>query len=824
MSIFPLAWRLFRRELAHGQLRLIGAALILAVAAVTALALVSDRLQSSIVRQASTFLAADRVLSSPQRVDPAWLEAAKEAGLEVSTTLEFQSMLFSEERFQLVTVKAVSPQYPLRGSIDLVGQSATPLPEPGALWLDSRLAGWIEQSNLAEIGEASFSLDQAIRRLPDGGFNLFASAPVVLMNLSDVDATGVIQPGSRLSWRYQFVGNADAIKSYADWLNGRLTTSQRWVDVRSQDSPVSRAIQRAEQFLLLTALLGIALACAAISVATQRYCLRHYDAVAMLKTLGASHNQVRGIFVTHLSLVTLLGIAIGLVIGLLGAEGLLTWLPEEFSQGEASVARPLALGASTGLVAGFGFTLYPLLRLLAIPPLRVLRKDLGPVRWQGWLNAVLSVAALALLAYIYSGNAMMTGVLLVGGAALALLLLLVAWLLLNWGRQLGMRTGTPLQLAVAGLRRRARDNAVQLVGFSVSLVLLLTILALRQDILADWQKQLPQGTPDHFLVNISLDELPEMGNFLSGRQVEATDFYPVIRGRLSAINGAQVNQPVTKEEGEPESRQGPSGIGRELNLTFRDTLPPNNPVVAGSWFTGDAQGEVSVESRVAERLGIGLGDRLTFTIDTQPVEVEVTSLRKVNWETMQPNFFMIFPPADLVRFPATYIASFKHPEGDAGLVGDLIQQFPTVSVIDVGSIITQLREVIDQVSLALTLVLMVVVLASAMVLIAQTEAGMASRRQELAIMRTLGAAGSLLRRAVAWEFLLLGAVAGLLAVVVTELTLALLKSQVFNLVVNGHTLWWFLIPVLGAVLIGSIGMLACRRLLANQCGALLRGN
>ncbi|TKB47285.1 FtsX-like permease family protein [Ferrimonas sediminicola] len=823
MTTFPLAWRLFRRELAHGQLRLIAAALILAVAAVTALALVSDRLQASIVRQASTFLAADRVLSSPREVDEQWLQAARERGLRVSTTLEFQSMLFSDERFQLVTVKAVSPQYPLRGSIELVGGAEVSLPAPGALWLDSRLAGWIQQGQTAELGQASFRLTQAIRRLPDGGFNLFASAPVALMNLADVAATAVVQPGSRLNWRYQFVGSADALRDYAHWLNGRLTTSQRWVDVRSQDSPVSRAIQRAEQFLLLTALLGIALACAAISVATQRYCLRHYDAVAMLKTLGASHNQVRGIFVTHLSLVTLLGILLGLLAGLLAAEGLLAWLPQELSRGEASFARPLSLGAATGLVAGFGFTLYPLLRLLAIPPLRVLRRDLGPVRWQGWLNGLLSVAALALLAYLYSGNARMTGVLLLGGAVLALLLLLVAWLLLNWGRQLGMRTGTPLQLAIAGLRRRARDNAVQLVGFSVSLVLLLTILALRQDILADWQKQLPQGTPDHFLVNISLDDLPAMGAFLAERQVQATDFYPVVRGRLTAINSEQIRQPVTKEEGEPAPQQGPTGIGRELNLTFSDTLPPNNPVVAGRWFEGDALGEVSVEYQVAERLGIGLGDRLTFTIDTQPVEVRVTSLRKVNWETMQPNFFMIFPPAALVHFPATYIASFKHPEGAPSLVGELIQQFPTVSVIDVGAIIVQLREVIDQVSLALSLVLLVVVLASAMVLIAQTEAGMASRRQELAIMRTLGAGGSLLRRAVAWEFLLLGAVAGLLAVVVTELTLALLKSQVFNLVVNGHTLWWFLIPLLGALLIGAIGMLACRRLLANQCSALLRG-
>lgn len=820
MNTFAIPWRLFKRELAHGQLRLIASALILAVMAVTALAQISSQLQNSIVKQASAFLAADRVLSSPVPVDEAWLEQAKTQRLNVATTLEFQSMLFAGDNFQLVTVKAVSDNYPLRGAIELVSDSAQSLPTTGEIWLDSRLAGWLETESQAEIGLSQFSLSEAISRLPDGGFNLFASAPVVLMNLDEVEATGVVQPGSRLSYRYQFTGSDEALEQFEAFLKPQLSTSQRWVDIRSQDSPVSRAIIRAEQFLLLTALLGIALACAAIAVATQRYCQRHYDAVAMLKTLGASHQQVRTIFVTHLTLITLLSIIVGLIFGVLAAKGLSTLLPADLVT-DASYTRALLLGATTGVLAGFGFTLYPLLRLLSVPPMRVLRKDLGPTKWTAWLNGVFATSSLAAMAYLYSGSASMTIALLVGGGALALLLMLVAWGLLRWGRQLGMRTGTPLQLAVAGLRRRARENSVQLVGFSVSLVLLLTILALRQDLLADWQKQLPQGTPDHFLVNVSPMDKDRVSEFLAERDAEATDFYPVIRGRLSAINGERVSRPVTKED--DSEQQAPRGIGRELNLTYRQILPPNNPVVAGQWYGDDAADEVSVEAEVAERLGIGLGDSLSFTIDGTEFEVKVTSIRQVNWETMQPNFFMIFPPSVLGEFSATYIASFKHPEQHAQLVPELIRQFPTLSVIDVGAIIEQLREVIDQVSLALSLVLIVVILASVMVLLAQTEAGMSARRQELAIMRTLGAKGSLLRRAVAWEFLLLGAIAGLLAVVVTELTLALLKSQVFNLVVNAHTSWWLLVPLIGAALIGALGMLACRRLLANQCSALLKG-
>ncbi|MBW3140244.1 FtsX-like permease family protein [Ferrimonas balearica] len=822
MTSLPLAWRLFRRELARGQLRLIAAALILAVTAVSGLGLVSDRLKRAIDHQAATFLAADRILNSPQEVDPAWLEQARSLGVAVATTLEFQSMLFAGDELQLVTIKAVSDGYPLRGDIEMMTPGTGALPSSGSLWLDRRLASWLQSAEEGEVGEGIFRLEGVINRLPDAGFNVFASAPVVLMRLDDVAQTGVIQPGSRLQWRYQFAGRESAIAELERFLEPRLTTSQRLVDVRSQESPLARAIGRAEQFLLLSALLGIALACAAIGVAARRYCQRHYDVVAMFKTLGASHGQVRTIFVSHLALVTLLSIVAGLGLGWLAAQGMIQLLPAEFGSTamDAFPWRPLALGAGTGVIAGFGFTLYPLLRLLSVPPMRVLRQDIGPARWGAGLNGLLALTALSLLAWLYSGSWKMTLVLIIGALVLGGLLALVGLLLLRSGRQLGMATASPLKLALAGLRRRASDNALQLVGFSVALMLLLTILALRQDLLSDWQAQLPQNTPDHFLVNIAPEDTAALETFLAERQVRATDLYPVIRGRLSAINGETVQRRVTKED--EEEPQGPRGIGRELNLTYRTELPPNNPVVAGQWYGADSLDEVSVEARVAERLGIGLGDSLSFTIDGREFSVTVTSLRQVNWETMQPNFFMIFPPAVLEPFVATYIASFYHPEGQPELVGELIRQFPTVSVIDVGALIEQLRGVIDQVSLALSLVLLVVVVASALVLLAQTEAGMASRRQELAIMRTLGAPGRLLRSAVNWEFMILGALAGLMAVMVAELTLYLLKTQVFNLVVQAHWLWWALTPVLGAILIGLMGRFACRRLLAQNCAALLR--
>ncbi|GAA4900861.1 ABC transporter permease [Ferrimonas pelagia] len=821
MTPWALAWRLFRRELQGGQLRLITAALTLAVLSVTSLGLVSDRLKQGLMAQATTFLAADRVLNSPQAVAPEWLAQAEAEGLVSAQVLSFQSMIFVGEQLQLVSVKAVTAEYPLKGQIEPLTTLDSALPSLGTVWFDGRLSHLLTDFNEVELGEADLAVSGAFARLPDGGFNVFASAPTVLMRMEDVAQTGVVQPGSRLTWRYQFTGDPGAIQRFERWLLPQLTSSQRWLDVKQQDSPLSRAIERAEQFMLLATLLGIALACGAVGVAARRYCQRHLDVVAMFKTLGASHRQIRRVFMLHLALTTGLGIAAGLILGSAGAGLIGQLLPSELPLAAGDPWRAMALGIATGLIAAIGFTLYPLLRLLKVPPLRVLRRDLDPMAWGLWLNGLLSLLALSLLAWLYSGSWTMTWVLIAGAGALALLLGAVGFALLSWGRQLGIRTGSALQLALAGLRRRAGENVLQLVGFTVALMLLLTVLALRQDLLEDWQRQLPVGTPDHFLVNISPEQREPMTQFLAERSVAATELYPMIRGRLSAINGDEVRRAVTKEaEGEPGA-DGPRGIGRELNLTYRTTLPPNNPITAGQWFASEATDEVSVESQVALRLGIGLGDRLSFTIDGQAFSVRVTSLREVNWQTMQPNFFMIFPPAVLERFYPTYIASFYHPQDQPELVAQLIRQFPTVSVLDVGAMIHQLRDVVDQVSLALGWVLAVVLLASSLLLLAQTEAGMASRRQELAIMRTIGASGRLLRQAVSWEFALLGALSGLLAVIVAELLLFLIKTQLFDLVVQPHWIWWPTIPLLGAGLIGLLGRWACRRLLANRCAALL---
>ncbi|NMH66103.1 ABC transporter permease [Shewanella salipaludis] len=812
-----LAWRLFKRELRQGQLLLIILAITLAVLSVSGLARVSERLQLAIQGQASQFIAADRLIYSPAKLAPELLARADALGLKTVSNQQFNSMVYSGDKFQLVTVRAVQVGYPLKGQIELASGPTRALPAAGEIWFETRLGGLLGQPETLELGNSEFRLGAEIRRLPDAGFNPFASAPVILMRIEDVAKTGIIQPGSRVSYLYQFVGTEVQLKAFEQEVKPRLTTSQEWRDVQSGESPIAAAVKRAESFLLLASLLGIALACAAIGIAAQRYCQRHYDVVAMLKTFGASAKQIRRLFGMHLLMVTLAGLGLGLLGGYLLDLGITAFLPEDIAAYSPPLLRPVLLGLGTGLISAFMFSAYPLLRLLAIPPLRVLQHNLEGVNVGMWLHLLLSLLAMALLGYLYSGSLTLTLTVVASVLLLAALLSLLGFGMIRLGHSVGMKTTNPLQLALAGLRRRARQNALQLVGFSSALVLLLTILSLRQDLLDEWQKQLPANAPNYFLVNIAPDDEQPLAAFMAEKQIATTDIYPVIRGRLSRINGEDLLSREQLDAGE----QGRLGIGRELNLTWREQLPPNNELLQGE-FNRNAF-DVSVESGVAERLGIVMGDKLTYSIDNRELVVTVSSIRNVHWETLQPNFFMIFTHEALAQFAYTSMASFRLEEAQRPVLIDLIQQFPTLSIIDVGTMVEQLRLIIAQVSLALSLVLALVVLASALVLFAQTEAGMATRQRELAVLRTFGASGWLLRSATGIEFALLGSIAGLLAVVVTEFSLYLLKTQVFELNVYPHWPWWGIAPVCGGLLVALLGVWRCRALLSLSCSELLKG-
>ncbi len=829
---FNLALRLFRRELGRGELTVISLAIILSVLSVMTLGGVSQRVESAIMQKSTGFIAADRIMLSPQKLPEDYFDEAPMEDIEVADQVRFSSMIYFDENLQFADVKAVSESYPLRGDLLITQQPESGVgeslkaPKPGEAYVAKRLYFGLNLSigDEIEIGVAKIKVAGVIVEEPDNSFSVFTAAPRVLMNAADIARTEVVQPGSRIAWRKMFAGPKARIDELAKWLKPKLKENEFLYGVKDAQSSISGALQRAEQFLLLAGLLGIVLAAVAIAVAAQRYCQRHYDPVAIFKTIGGSRVQIRRIYITHLLLVTFSALIIGLVAGYglqsIAVSALSEYLPDEVPP---LTIKPILMAVITGISCSLMFSAFPLMQLFEIPAIRILRRNVGDAivinRWHMVVSA-LTVLALMLL---YSQNLKITAILFFGGIFLIVILMVLSQLVLRAGRSLGMRPSSPFHLAMASLRRRAQSNSIQLITFSTAIMLLLTIFILKNEILQEWQAQLPEGTPNHFLVNVAQHEVSEVETFWQKEDVTTKGLYPVVRGRLSVINDEKVRKFVSKEDGEREETEGRVGIGREINLTWRADLPAENTIVEGEWFTGE-EGEmaVSVETNVADRLSIGLGDKLTFLIGAREVVTTVTSLREVDWNTMQPNFFMILSPGTLNDFPATYITSFYLPAEQKLTINNFLRNFPTITVIEVDTIIKQIQSVIGQVSTAIQFVLIIVIVAGVLVLSAQVQSSMEERKQETVILRTLGAKGSLIRWSIALEFLLLGVIAGFMATFAAEATLWVLQSSVFNMEPSIHWSLWWIGPVTGGAFVSIVGLLMTVNLLRTRTADLLR--
>ncbi|MRJ42290.1 MULTISPECIES: ABC transporter permease [Idiomarina] len=833
-----ISWRLLKQELKRGELTIMAAAIVLSVTAVLALSVFTERLQAGLMARSAEFLAADRVLSSRRDIPQEWITKAEQEGLQTAERVVFNSMAFAGEQLALVDIKAVGDGYPLRGELRVAEQPygaeqvAQGLPQSGEAWVAAALFQELELAigDTIEVGRSQFVVSKVLTYEPDVGFSVFTDSPNVLIRYQDLAATELIQPGSRVRYNQLFAGTLEQLEQYEAWLTPQLNEdTHNWRSIEDGDSPLARSLQRAERFMLLASLLGVVLAATAVAVAAQRYCQRNYDVVAIFKTLGANKRIIQRIFVLHLLLLTFISITLGLLLGWLIQSQVIYWVSQQLGTAlPQSGWQPFALAAATGLVSAVMFTLYPLLRLISIPPLRVLNRDLTGNNAGRWLHWLASGGTIYVLLLIYSQQWLLSSALFVGGAVAAIILLTVSRLFIRVSRQAGMQAGSSWRLAMAGLQRRAQANSVQMLSFSTAIMLLLLVLALRNELLADWQAQLPDDAPNYFVINVARDDVQKLQQRFAEREIVANDMYPIVPGRMTAVNGVPVRDEVTKEEdgdaadtatNNAEQREG---FGRELQLTWRDTLPPNNTLVAGQWWGDDAQPQVSIETGVADRMNLQVGDELEFNIGGSVFTVPVTSIREVNWGSLQPNFFMIFNTATLTDFPATFISSFYlEPERKSELY-ELFRPFPQVSLIDLDAIIGQLREVIDQVSLAIAFVLVVVIIAGILVLLAQVQASLEEREKELVILRTLGASAKLLRQSVTYEFVILGAISGLIATLAMELALWILQTQVFDMQASIHWRFWLIGPVAGAVVVGLMGRLACGRLIKRNTAQLIR--
>ena len=782
--------RWFWREWRTPSLLIVWLALSLAVACVLALGSISDRMEKGLSQQSRDFLAGDRALRTDREVAPEWLDKARQMGLRVGQQISFPTMAWAGDTPQLASVKAVDDVYPMYGALQT--RPAGLKPAPGSVLLSPRLMALLglKPGDSLDVGDATLRIAGEVLQEPDSGFNPFQIAPRLMMSTADVAKTGAVQPGSRVTWRYKFGGTAQQIAGFEAWLLPQLRESQRWITPDRDEGALGKSLERSRQFLLLSAMLTLLLAVAAVAVAMNHYCRSRYDLVAVLKTLGAGRAQLRRLILGQWALLLLLSLATGGALGLL-FERLLLLLLRPVLPAELPAAGfwPWLWAAGAMGTISLLVGLRPWRLLLATRPLRVLRRDAVANVWPLKIYLPAMTAMVILLLALLMGGSMLLWAVLGGAVVLALLCGLAGWLLLK-GLRLLTLNALPLRLAVSRLLRQPGSTLSQLAAFSLSFMLLALLLVLRGDLLERWQQQLPPESPNYFLINIAPEQVAPVKTFLREHQVQPSTFYPVVRARLTAINGSST-------AGNPDE-----ALNRELNLTWLRQRPPHNPLVRGSW--PPKAGEVSIEEGLAKRLNIGIGDEVVFTGDTQPFTAKVSSIRSVDWESLRPNFFFIFPPGALDGQPQNWLTSFRW-DGDGALLIQLNRAFPTVGLLDIGAILRQVGDVLSQVSRALEVMVVLVTLCGVLLLLAQVQVGMRQRHQELVVWRTLGAGKGLLRRSLLAEFALLGGVSGLVAAAGAEAALGLLQRQVFDFSWQPDWRLWIALPLCGALLLSACG-------------------
>lgn len=840
--------RLLHHELRRGELTIIFLAIVLAVATVFSLTGFSGQIKHAIVANSTNTIGADRVLRMSSEVDPSIIEKSQSLALKSAKKIETESMAFAGDNMLLSELDAVSDSYPLRGELKIktsLTQAESVIasaPQVGTVWVEpsvlSRLDVKIGDS--IEIGLAPLTIAGIVTDIPDRSYRAFIAGPTVILNIADMPKTELIQPGSRITYKYLFAGESQAIETFEAWIKPQINESQRWYDAKAAQNRLSRILDTAEKFLSLASMLGIVLAAVAVAVASRRYGQRHQSTVSIFKALGASISHVRKLYCLHWALLSCLSIATGLLVGygllLLGVNAIASYL----SLADAPLTFvPFLTAIFTGLLCAIAFAIHPIMSLVQSSPLNVIRGfSQHKVARFGW-HQLPPLLALFLLLFIFSQNLVMSAALLLGGVFVSFILLLFGRGLMSAGRSVGTKAGKSWHLALANLKRRASENSVQLVSFTIAIKLLLLITVMKSSILSEWEQQFPEGTPNHYLINISEAQIAPLKQFVAEHDIANQGFYHVYRGRLSAINGiktvdedkpdeqaANDATPADKEKQaakKTEQQKSRQGMGRELGLTWRTELPEENEIIAGQWWqVGDDKPQVSIESNIAERLEIKLGDNLTFTLGSDEFTVPVTSIREVNWQSRQLNFIMVFNQSVLDKFPTTSISAWSISAQDRDMVYRFMADFPTITLMDFAAIMAQLNNIIEQVSVAIQLILILVVLAGSLVLIAQVQASMEERERELAILRTLGASGKLLRNSVLYEFVALGAIAGLMASVGMEIAVYILQSQVFNMPGSFHFQYWLVGIGAGAFFVGSIGMLSCWRLLNLSSVTLIR--
>lgn len=829
MTAWRLAARQFRRHLAAGEIRLLLAALVLSVFSVGSIHLLVDRAERALAAQANRLLGGDSVLRADQPIDHAVRDRARALGLRQTETWALPSMVRAEGALRLGELRALAPGFPLRGAFEIdegTGpRTASGVPKPGTVWIaqaGARTLG-VSVGDRIDLGERAFRVAALVIREPDAAMDYFNVAPRVFMALEDVEATGLVQPGSRVTYRLIVAGSGSAIRDFETQTRASLARGQRLESAADARPELRQALDRAGQFLGIVAVLAVVLAAAAMAMAARQHSQRQVDAFAVMRCFGAAGHELLRITLGELALVGMLGTSIGV----LAAWGLAILLGRFLSPLiglELPPPAPWAILPAVFLGIGvlFAFAGPPLLALRRVPAMRVLRRD---VPWQEASALVWGgMAAIALGAMLWwqAGSAAMA-IRLLGGIVTTLLVLAgMAWGLVRMAGVLRHRLRGPWRLGVANLSRRPSIAVAQTTALGLGLMALLLLLFVRGDLLERWRTALPADAPNRFLLNAQPDQLDNLGTFLKEQGLRDAVLWPMARARYVARNG----EAVTPETYADAGRRARRLAEREFNLSTVDALGDDNHVVAGTFWTVDGGGkgvEFSVEQGLAETLGWSLGDTVRFDVAGTPLEGRVTSLREVQWESFKPNFFVLVSPAGLSGLPVSYISAIHLPPGQAGFTRALLDRFPNLSVVDIDAILGEVTRIADQVSRVIEAVFLLAIAAGILVLLAAVLASQDERLREGAVMRVLGASRSVLRWTQAGEFLAIGLVAGGVAAVAATMLSGVVAGQL-GLSWRIDPLMVLFSSVAGALITLVSGMLAVRKVLNVPPASVLRGS
>ncbi len=801
-------WRDFRA----GDLRLLGLAVVVAVAAISSVGFLSDRVSRALERDAGQMLGADLVVELQTEAGQAWLDRAQRAGLSAIRTWNFPSMVGSAGgELQLASVKAVESGYPLRGQLRTSKGISEPdeptvaAPDVGKAWVDGQLLALlgISVGDTLSVGNQALVVDRIITYEPDRGVQFVNVAPRVLIRAEDLAQSGLLGPGSRVRHSMLVAGDSTAVNDYRDWLKPQLTAAQELATVNDGRPEITRTLERANEFLTLVVMIAVLIAAVAVALGARRFSQRQQPAIAVMRCCGATQSAVTQLLVIEFMVVALVGCLLGLAVGWAAQMALVNIMQGFVSENLPGVGWVPAL---QGLYAGFwllfAFSLPPLQALRRVSAAQILRHDVPAFPVQSMAGYVLAFAGFAVLMWWIAGN-LRYGFGLAAGFVVAAVLFgmlsFVALKLLNLIRPaLGHRPAW--RFALAGMVRRRASSIAQISALAVGMMAILLLTIVRTDLLQGWQQTVPPDAPNRFLINIQPDQVPTVRAALTEAGIKDVAFYPMIRGRVIARNGQNI---VAEDFESPRAQRL---LQRDFNLSYADALPDNVKLLAGQPLN-PAGMELSMEQEVADLLGMGVGDEVVFEVAGKPVPVKITSVRQVDWDSLQPNFFAVLSTAALQDQPQTFITSFYLPADKAPVMQSLIRQFPNLTIFDVGALLAQLQSVLDRVSVAIQGLFVFAILAGAIVLAAALSSSRHERMREAALLRAIGATNQQLSRAQRIELLGIGALAGLMAATGATLAAWALATWVFEFSMQWSLTPWVLglaVCMPGAWLAGSL--------------------